>query len=150
MSGFWDNMTAPRPINRSFRSSDDATMELKNKIATLENKLRAVRQENQRLRQMLYHYKIDATAALEVKHNMSDILHSVAVFCDMEADELKTPSRLKKYRRARCMFYLKARNHGYFLKEIGRFMDRDHTTVINALNHKSQLLDDFDIQFCQL
>lgn len=150
MSAFWDNMTKPRPINRAIVSHDETKKRYEDRINALEYQLKNLKAENQRLRNTVYEYKKDAMAALNTPKSLQDILESVAAFCDLEPNDLKARTRVESYRRARCIFYLKARRYGYSLKEVGKYVNRDHSTVINALQKTDALLDDFDIQFTQL
>jgi len=54
----------------------------------------------------------------------------------MTFDQAMGPSRTLPYTRARADVYAALRRHGWSLKKIAIFCNRDHTTVMNALNPK--------------
>jgi len=149
-SAFWDNMTAERPINRRFITHEEREKNYESRINALEYQVQQLKGENYRLREQLFKHQQEVSAALTPSAGMSDILDSVCGYCDMTADEITSPSRLRKYVRARVIFMVKARMHGHSLKAIGWFLKRDHSTVIHAMDNKFKHLDDMDIQFTQL
>lgn len=150
MSGFWDAMTAERPINRKFISYDDKVRNYESKIHALQYEVQKLKGEISRLRNINYQLKKDGEAALNTPTDLNDILRASAAFCDMTPEDIKSKTRVQKYVRARVLFMVKARNHGHSLKAIGRFIGRDHSTVIHAIDNKYKHLDDMDIQFTQL
>lgn len=150
MSAFWDNMTAPRPINKVVVSQDEAKKKYEERIHSLERQLQNLKGENYRLKQQLLKHQKDVTSAVIHTASLDDIMASVAAFCDMEVRDIKSKTRVHKYVRARVLFYVKARNHGYSLPQIGKYVRRDHSTVINGIYNKMKYLDDLDIQFTNL
>jgi hypothetical protein len=52
----------------------------------------------------------------------------------MTLDQAMGPSRTLSYIAARTAVYVALRRHGWSLKKIAIFCNRDHTTVLNALN----------------
>jgi chromosomal replication initiation ATPase DnaA len=61
------------------------------------------------------------------------ILQEVSKATHISIKELLGDSRLKKTVRARWEIYRRAKNAGYSLAEIGRRMNKDHTTVMHGL-----------------
>ena len=147
MSAFWDNMTAPRPINKVVVSQDEAKKKYEERIHSLERQLQNVKGENYRLKQQILKYNKQAPP---VDVTLDEIMENVATYCDMEVRDIKSKTRVHKFVRARVLFYVKARNHGYTLPQIGKYVRRDHSTVINGIYNKMKYLDDLDIQFTNL
>lgn len=143
-------MTAPKPINRRFITYEERAKNYESRINALEYQVQKLKGENIRLREQLLKHQQDVGAALAPSAGMRDILDAVSAYCDMPIEDITSPSRLRKYVRARVIFMVKARNHGHSFKAIGRFLKRDHSTVIHAMDNKYKHLDDMDIQFTNL
>lgn len=56
----------------------------------------------------------------------------------MTLEEALGPSRRAPYITARTAVYVALRRHGWSLKKIAIFCNRDHTTVLNALHPKEK------------
>lgn len=71
------------------------------------------------------------------------ITRTVAFFMGLGADEIIAHSRLQRYVRARAAIYWLARRLTCMSSvQIGRYFDRDHSTILSGLTRAEQLRDD--------
>jgi len=72
--------------------------------------------------------------------SMADIIADVSKRTGVPVHDIKGPSRFRSIVRARHMFMTEAYETGRFsLPQIGRFLGRDHTTVLHGIRqHKSR------------
>ena len=75
---------------------------------------------------------------------MRDVLHAVASRHEMRPAELMGASRHKMVVRARQEAFAEMRRRGRSLAEIGRFFERDHTTVLYGLRKHEQRIKRVD------
>lgn len=70
------------------------------------------------------------------------IIKEVIRYFDITEEKLRSRSRLRLFAFARmCCYFLLRKHTNYSYLVIGSFFGRDHSTVIVALNHLSDLMD---------
>lgn len=70
---------------------------------------------------------------------LRSIAEQVAVKHDLSLADLKSASRMKPLARARFEYFARAHEAGFSLPQIGRTMNRDHTTVLNGIRRHKEL-----------
>lgn len=68
------------------------------------------------------------------------ILHDVATRHDVTTDDITGPCRSPRYVRARQEAFYLLREAGYSMLQIGRFCNRDHSTVMHGANKHEAML----------
>ena len=67
-----------------------------------------------------------------------DMARAVAKYWALTQEELLGPRRSPLHCEARSDLYARLRAQGWSYPQIGRYVNRDHTTVMNALHAKKQ------------
>lgn len=80
------------------------------------------------------------------QESFSSIAESVAEYCDVTLEDMKGRCRDRKYVRARAIFYA-ITNKVYSSIEVGKFLNRDHSTVLHALNNLDKSINKVDYEF---
>lgn len=71
---------------------------------------------------------------------MSEIVASVAKVAAVPVAEIMGTSRLRKVARARQLAMWHGRQAGLSYPQIGQFLNRDHTSVMNGVRRVEQLM----------
>lgn len=58
------------------------------------------------------------------------LLSAVCVVSGLNRNQIRSDIKFASYVRARCAFYVLAREQGYSFQRIGKMVHRDHTTVL--------------------
>lgn len=72
--------------------------------------------------------------------SMETIVASVAEVAAVPVAEIMGPSRLRKVARARQLAMWHGRQAGLTLGQIGQYLNRDHTSVMNGVRRIEQLM----------
>jgi len=70
---------------------------------------------------------------MATKIKMKHILDSVSELYDVDVSDLKSASRKLKFAIPRQIFCYVAVDKGHTTMQVGRFLDRDHSTVVHAV-----------------
>jgi len=62
---------------------------------------------------------------------IEEIIEESCMIYDVTKRQLLGPSRKQDYFRARQFVARKLRTHGYFYEQIGKILNRHHTTIMN-------------------
>ena len=174
---YFDKLAEPKPINHNFdsrsvkdKTNDRLRVDLRHAIALADKRLKEVEQLQELLVKKLSREAelakiIKAINQLEAvvksliledsqkkgddalkQGSFTSIAESIAEYCCVTLDEMKGVSRERRYVRARSIFYA-ITNRVYSSVEIGKFLNRDHSTVLHALNNLSKTLNKFDFEF---
>lgn len=98
---------------------------LKTQIEVLERQAAILRAEVRSHQQALSMFKVDPT--------LRSLKQAVCAVYGLTEEQLLGPGRTKVYVQARRHFAHEARKLGKSLPQIGRFLNRDHTTIMNLL-----------------
>lgn len=74
-------------------------------------------------------------------YDMDVITRAVSDYFRLSVNEVKSPSRIRDHSEARCIIYtlIKKGDKNATLKGIGRFFNRDHSTIIHGLETYNDL-----------
>lgn len=141
---FWDKMTEPRPLNTNFGKEPKVVVEkpdyLESKLAKLKIENSRLRAENIRLKNMLPHINFEG-------QTLDEIMTEVSSYTKEDIEDIKAPSRLRKLVRARAIFIALARRNNHTFEAIGRYLNRDHSTIMSShRDWRSQVYDE-DVKY---
>lgn len=68
--------------------------------------------------------------------NLNDLLGRIAIIMDEDPRNILLPNRQEKLVDCRQAFCILAHYNGYMYKEIGEFLDRDHSSVHHLVNNR--------------
>lgn len=132
---FWDKMTEPRPLNTNFGKEP----KVKKDRCELEVINKQLRDENERLKEML---------KLHMKNvvSMDDIMRFVEEYTGMDKNEILSKSQTRPHVRARAIFIFIAYKNLYNYSQIGKYIQRDRTSVMAARFYWDKWLNEDEVE----
>lgn len=152
MSAFWDNMTAPRPINKVV-VSNMTNIKPEHSIESLLKENQNLKLENSLLKEELGQLrKVAAEKSRPITGlTMTEMLNSVTRYTNVQPEQIRRDGRLKKTEvRARTLFALIAHYNGRSDKAIGGFLNRNRYVALDARRNHKRRLKKTDYEFLKL
>lgn len=153
MSGFWDNMTAPKKIVGKEDQIDDLRQEVKElnselsnlraKVTHLSSQCRMFISEIRAYKESVSGQRIDFTNSFEA------IASAVAEYTGISINAMKGKTSDRKHVRARCILYNIGYSKGFSYRFMGKFSNRDHSTVMLCIERSKKHLFENDFLFIQ-
>ena len=82
---------------------------------------------------------------------LNEILTIVSIATEISCSELRSKKRNRRLVWARQVFNLIAyREQGFTLNQVGRFIDRDHSTVLHSLRNHDNLIGCKDLTYIRM
>ena len=115
----------------------EVSRKLKNNNVQREAKISILEREIQRLKIQL----INPVIIPEFNKDLKDILHIVSECSMVTPSDILRGGRKQEYVVARFCFCYLAHKSGFGCSEVGRFLNKDHTTIIHARNQFEKWLE---------